>query len=327
MSNLETTISASLLPELEGITAHEKWLNCAREYPWYPLPWLMLAKESEKEFIQKANLFFADEQRLHLLLNNIPWQQEKWLQENLTNELENKKYSTEKEEVIQITESDEEDEEAISLGDNNLPNPVFSYDLGKENNNQTGIDETDANNTDYQEPASDNEPDLLIEKEQLQAIGQTQERAISEDNNAPAFTKEPLPTLKEEPVSAQETPEPLAFEPFYSVDYFASQGIKLEANAEPKDKFDRQLKSFTQWLKTMKKVTVQEAAIAADPVVDAQAMQSNSGEVVVTEAMAQVLKKQGKYEKAAAIYQKLILLHPEKSVFFAAQIEDLKNKQ
>src|SRR5215213_2465984 len=111
MSNLETTISASLLRELEGITAHEKWLNCAREYPWYPLPWLMLAKESEKEFMQKANLFFADEQRLHLLLNNIPWQQDKWLGENLPNALENKNHPSEKEEVIQITESEEESEQ------------------------------------------------------------------------------------------------------------------------------------------------------------------------------------------------------------------------
>ena len=116
----------------------------------------------------------------------------------------------------------------------------------------------------------------------------------------------------------------MLFEPYHSVDYFASMGIKVDLSEVPKDTFDRQLKSFTQWLKTMKKVTIPEAA-TADPLVEAQANQSNVNKEIITEAMAQVLVKQGKQEKAAEIYQKLLLLHPEKSVFFAAQIEQLKN--
>ena len=46
----------------------------------------------------------------------------------------------------------------------------------------------------------------------------------------------------------------------------------------------------------------------------------------VTETMAKVYVQQEKYDKAIATYQKLSLLKPEKSVFFAAQIEELKNK-
>jgi len=48
---------------------------------------------------------------------------------------------------------------------------------------------------------------------------------------------------------------------------------------------------------------------------------------VITEAMVAVLEKQGKYQKAIDTLGKLILLHPEKSTFFAAQIENLKAKQ
>src|SRR4051812_115904 len=103
--------------------------------------------------------------------------------------------------------------------------------------------------------------------------------------------------------------------------------MKLDVPAEPRDRFDRQLKGFTQWLHTMKKVTIQEDAVAVHPVAYARANVSNTGEVVLTEAMALVLEKQGKVEKAVNIYQKLMLLHPEKSVFFAARIEELKNKQ
>jgi hypothetical protein len=45
---------------------------------------------------------------------------------------------------------------------------------------------------------------------------------------------------------------------------------------------------------------------------------------VVTEAMAEVWEKQGNKEKAVAIYTKLSLLDPSKSVYFAAKIEELK---
>ena len=49
--------------------------------------------------------------------------------------------------------------------------------------------------------------------------------------------------------------EPLIpIDPYHTVDYFASQGIKLVLEKDPKDKLGKQLKSFTQWLKHMKKV-------------------------------------------------------------------------
>lgn len=45
-----------------------------------------------------------------------------------------------------------------------------------------------------------------------------------------------------------------------------------------------------------------------------------------TETLAVVLEKQGKYEKAVAIYEKLIARNPEKSSIFAARISELKDK-
>src|SRR6476469_3638269 len=46
----------------------------------------------------------------------------------------------------------------------------------------------------------------------------------------------------------------LVFEPYHTVDYFASQGIKFREDEKPKDRFGIQLKSFTEWLKTLKQV-------------------------------------------------------------------------
>ena len=45
-----------------------------------------------------------------------------------------------------------------------------------------------------------------------------------------------------------------------------------------------------------------------------------------TETLALILEKQGKYEKAIAVYENLSALNPEKNATFAARIEELKHK-
>lgn len=131
--------------------------------------------------------------------------------------------------------------------------------------------------------------------------------------------------------SKQQTPssteEPIVFEPLYTKDYFASQGIKLSEETLIKDKLGKQMKSFTEWLKTMKKINTDKQP-EPDEVVDKQiqiiAEKSNQTEEVVTEAMADVLLLQGKHEKAVEMYEKLSLINPAKSAYFAAIIQVIK---
>ena len=120
------------------------------------------------------------------------------------------------------------------------------------------------------------------------------------------------------------------FEPMHMVDYFASQGIKLSEEAQTSDKLGKQLKSFTEWLKTMKKVhtplpaeTV-PAGEKTDTTIQNLAEKSNKEDEVLTEAMAEVFAKQGKTVKAIEVYEKLSLLNPPKIAYFAAKIEHLK---
>jgi hypothetical protein len=89
------------------------------------------------------------------------------------------------------------------------------------------------------------------------------------------------------------------------------------------------LKSFTEWLKTMKKLPQKmtepsPSDEAIDAIIEVSAAHSIEDKEVLTETMAEVLIKQGKSEKAAEVYRKLSLLNPDKSAYFAARIEQLK---
>jgi hypothetical protein len=120
----------------------------------------------------------------------------------------------------------------------------------------------------------------------------------------------------------------IVFTPYHMVDYFASQGIKLVLEDNPPDQFGKQLKSFTDWLKVMKKLPLQHPPGKEDEKENEQirhfAAHSIEERDVLTESMAEVLAKQGMYENAIALFQKLSLIYPPKSAYFASRIEQLK---
>ena len=141
------------------------------------------------------------------------------------------------------------------------------------------------------------------------------------------YPVEPM-VVAEENHTVEKAPETPVFEPYYTVDYFASQGIRLTLDENPTDKLGKQMKSFTDWLKVMRRLPQKNREIipdiAAEHQVQAIAAHSIERREVVTETMAEVLAKQGMREKATEMYRKLSLLEPEKSAYFAEKIEQLK---
>ena len=127
--------------------------------------------------------------------------------------------------------------------------------------------------------------------------------------------------------------EPLLFEPLHTTDYFASVGIKLSEEEKASGKLGKQLMSFTEWLKTMKKThsmpqtqttAADTEATSAESSIQKLAEKSNQENDVITEAMAEVLLQQGRQAKAIEILEKLSLLNPGKSPYFAAKINQIK---
>lgn len=157
--------------------------------------------------------------------------------------------------------------------------------------------------------------------------------AFSSKTEQPKQVEEKQDEEKQAPVQLQQATQPvineIGFDPYHTIDYFASQGIKLKLEELAKDRLGQQLKSFTEWLRGMKRVGPAAINGAALDDTTQQAIQSiadtsNESKDIVTEAMAEVWVKQGNYRKAIAIYEKLSLQNPVKSPYFADRIQQLK---
>jgi hypothetical protein len=120
----------------------------------------------------------------------------------------------------------------------------------------------------------------------------------------------------------------IPIEPLYTIDYFASQGIKLPLDEIPSDQLGKKLKSFTEWLKSMKKIQPDKVDRQMDSDTEnhirKEAEHSNDSQEVYTEALAEVYLKQGLEDKAVDVFKKLSLLDPSKSAYFAARIREIK---
>ena len=164
-----------------------------------------------------------------------------------------------------------------------------------------------------------NNDELVLERSRHEFVNASQPEDKQTPTSAPS-----LPVVEK----AEPKNDALVFEPYYTVDYFASQGIKTVVEEKPKDRLGQQLKSFTEWLKTIRQMPPQQIASMNDAGSEEKVVQlathSLTEENVDTEAMAEVWIKQDQPEKAIRIYEKLSLLNPSKSSYFALLIEKLK---
>jgi len=291
----------------------------ARQYSYFsPVQYLL----AEKLRTTDENLYKEQLQKLSLHFNNPLW-----LDYLLSS------YETEEspvpaksgigettKEVIGSLEKNGSSESAVNIDEQEIPGPTVNNEIVASPASQSS------------EPMKDEIFESTEKnKEITESVGQNNTESeigtpapFAEENTEAQIAMSPVPGLGNEPVETE-----LSFQPYHTVDYFASQGIKFIVEEKPTDRFGKQLKSFTEWLKTMKRLPQIETAkitdISSDKNVEQMAEHSIDESEVVTEAMAEVWIKQGNKEKAIEIYHKLSLLNPDKSAYFASLAEQLKN--
>ena len=296
-------------------TPLSKIQTLAAAYPYFPVAQFFLAKklkeEQEESYIaqsQKAILYFYNPFMFDHLLNS---------------EIGQKSYTEVEEENMATTgqhemfSSEEEVNEEILLEvedriEQNIGNEISTTQNTIQKSEQIKLATSEIvesnNESNQKEILKEEEPD---EHERMFRSIKAMLDASSEEADADINNTE------------------IPIDPYYTVDYFASQGIKLDFEVNPEDKLGQNLKKFTHWLRHMKKLGPEDAKVELENNVSEADVQkladtSNNAKEVVTEAMASVLGKQGKKYKAIELYTKLSFLNPDKSAYFAAQIEKLK---
>lgn len=96
------------------------------------------------------------------------------------------------------------------------------------------------------------------------------------------------------------------------------------ANSEPQTPLKSKLDIIDKFIKEEPSITRPDKTAFFDPDMAVLESAEDSNELV-SETLAKIYKNQGKYQKAIEIYQILSLNYPEKSSYFAGQIQELEN--
>lgn len=195
-----------------------------------------------------------------------------------------------------------------------------------------GINEAESDANDTEATAIDVENDTVeTEYESVATAESYDETAATAESNAKisSLLSGQLADFKKPVTDADQLGLPK--DPMHTIDYFASQGIKIDLSQIPQDKLTTHLRRFTDWLKYMKSENPNPVDLGTrkdlEEAVALIAHSSNESKEVLTESMADVLQKQGQIDKAIQLYIKLSFLNPEKSAYFAAKIQHLKGIQ
>ena len=98
---------------------------------------------------------------------------------------------------------------------------------------------------------------------------------------------------------------------------FRPSGVDRGGALSPADLIDRFLKEGGH------RIVAEEGEVVEEVRTEAEL---SGDDDLVTEDLAEIYLAQGLYDEAIAIYRKLSLLNPEKSVYFASLIDKIANK-
>jgi len=117
----------------------------------------------------------------------------------------------------------------------------------------------------------------------------------------------------------------LIFAPEYQLDAIESaEEPDGEVPGDIRKKSEKKYRLIEKFLEAQPKMPQIKDEEPNSPMQSAKQKQEENDEFV-TETLASIFAQQGYYKKAIQIFEKLSLKYPEKSTYFAAQIEKIKN--
>ncbi len=316
----------------------------AASYPYFaPVQMLLSAKlkaENSSEFLkqaQKTSLYFTNPYWLHYLLqekasktileDNSPSLMDYQLPNSSTMKLVS-------EEILPNLQEEMSIENQILPEENDFSNNISIPTIELVKEMMRGIDKQELPESAFKttfEDEIDHHPNFEEQGSIVSQLERYNEEAATDLSNSKIsnLLSSQLADFKK-PVKEAEELE-ITREPMHTIDYFASQGIKIDLSKIPQDKLTTHLRRFTDWLKFMKHDNPNPIDLGTnqdlEEAVEIIANTSNEQKEIVTETMADVLQKQGQLDKAIQLYIKLSFLNPEKSAYFASKIQHLKGIQ
>ncbi|MFT4092795.1 MAG: hypothetical protein QM640_04085 [Niabella sp.] len=321
MNGMLHALSDSILAKRFEACSVDELKELANKYPYASSVQFLLAQKMKQENaehydvqLQKTLLYYKNPVFINYLLNGSGAAQQQAQPRYLPGNITEKSNDPQNVIISYSIISGPENAAADDIIREDGPAPVSATEAGS-------VPATD--NTAAQSGGTDKLPeDSLSENIAPEAQNNTENNGEEQD----VGELQPLPEFKIETIDPSKTE--LSFTPYHTIDYFAAQGINLNEEQHSNDRFGSQLKSFTQWLKHMKRLPAAQtnagAAPGAEKEIEQMAEQSLTGGSAATEAMAAVWIKQGNLQKAIEIYQKLSLQNPLKSAYFAAKADHLK---
>ncbi len=329
----KTSLNDVAVEELQQLTV---------AYPYFSAAHLLLCKKMQQEAhpllqqqLYKTALYFPDEQWLHYFM----------LETSESTDFIDKSEEVADEELIK---KEAKPNEAIVANGLQNDREIFT---GKEDEPTDAVENISSKNEQKKTEATNHTEDenlitlpveTVLESIPSQFDVQAEPEEIPLDEEELKEQTEPLPIEESnqkissllsgqaeefnKPVT-EEAQIKIETEPLHSVDYFASQGIKIDEKKE-ENSLDKKVHKFTDWLRQMKRINPQPVDLGTDSEEESFvaniAASSNQTKEIITESMAEVLVKQNKKDKALEIYEKLSLLYPLKNAYFAAKIQQIK---